>query len=157
MAMSPEERKARDAERKRKARAEAAEKRDAQRADARTSSASAAPTTMRDEVDAAVAAMSKWLTASDGALIAQARSLAKMVDELTHAGEVTKSLSAHGRLTRVLNDLGGTPTVRMQHELRSLKIARKSEADGERESGEGDTAGAGGNVTQFPRPARRSS
>lgn len=155
MAMSPEERKRRDAERKRRERAE-------QRAEeqlAKDAAASARPvgTEMRDEVDRALAAMEKWLVASDGAAVAQARMLARMIDVLEHKGDVVKALNAHGRLTRVLTELGGTPTVRMAHELRSLRAAPKQGAEDERNEGEGGKASAGeaGNVSRFVRPPKR--
>lgn len=154
MGMSAEERRARDAERKRRKRAEEAAAREAASVAARTSSASAAPRTMRDAVDEALAHM-KWLVPSDLASKVQAQELAREIDELTHAGERTKALSAHRALSRVLGDLGGTPLVRLQRELRSLKQA-KSEDSGEREQGEGE-AGRAGNVTRFERPAKRSS
>lgn len=109
---------------------------------------------MRDAVDEALAHM-KWLVPSDLASKMQARELAREIDELTHAGERTKALSAHRALSRVLSDLGGTPLVRLQRELRSLKHA-KAEDEGERKQGEG-AARQPGNVTRFERPAKRSS
>jgi len=149
MAMTPEERRARDAERKRKARAKAAKEREAARAAARTAQASVAPRTMRDAVDEALAAM-KWLVASDVASKTQARELAREIDELTHEGERTKAMSAHRALSRVLSDLGGTPNVRMQRELRSLKQSPKSEGEDER-----DDSAPPANVSKFERPAKR--
>lgn len=153
MAMSPEERRARDAERKRKARAAERAARDAARMEARTSAAAAAPTTMRDAVDEALAHM-KWLVPSDLASKAQARELAREIDELTYEGDRAKALSAHRALSRVLGDLGGTPLVRLQRELRSLRLAAKSEADDERKSDEGAATPA--NVTRFQRPPKRA-
>lgn len=149
MAMTPEERRAKDAERKRRARAKAAAERDAGRRSARTVQASAAPTTMRDAVDEALASM-KWLVASDVASRVQAKELAREIDELTHEGDRAKALSAHRALSRVLTDLGGTPIVRLQRELRSLKHAPKPEV----EVGSVDSAAAG-NVSKFERPAKR--
>lgn len=150
MAMSPEERRAKDAERKRRARAKAAASRDAGRAEARTQNASAAPRTMRDAVDEALASM-KWLVASDVASKMQAKELAREIDELTHEGERTKALSAHRALSRVLSDLGGTPNMRMQRELRSLKHAPEAEGDDERD----DATPAPDNVTKLKRPPKR--
>lgn len=149
MAMTPEERRAKDAERKRRARAKAAAERDAGRRSARTALASAAPTTMRDAVRDALAAM-KWLVASDVASKVQALELAREIDEFTHEGERMKALSAHRALSRVLSDLGGTPNMRMQRELRSLKHAPKPEVDVDSV----DSAAAG-NVSKFERPAKR--
>ena len=150
MAMSPEERRAKDAERKRRARAKAAASRHAGRAEARTQSASAAPRTMRDAVDEALSSM-KWLVASDVASKMQAKELAREIDELTHEGERTKALSAHRALSRVLSDLGGTPNMRMQRELRSLKHAPEAEGDDERD----DATPTPDNVTKLKRPPKR--
>ena len=153
VAMTPEERRAKDAERKRIARAKAAEA----RADAivaqRTGNASAAPTTMRDAVDESLRAM-KWLVASDLASQVQARELARAIDELTHAGEETRALSAHRALSRVLSDLGGTPQVRLQRELRSRKRAPEPEGNDERTDSTSPPAGI---VSEFKRPAKRGS
>ncbi|MGK9222058.1 MULTISPECIES: terminase small subunit [unclassified Microbacterium] len=155
MAMTPEERKARDAERKRRKRAEERAERDARAATSRTrADTGPAPTTMRDAVDGALAAM-KWLAPSDVAAVTQAKDLARIVDESTHSGDEARALSAHRALSRVLNDLGGTPTVRMQHELRSLKLAKRTEdADGGNESSEGGRRPE--NVTELKRPPKRA-
>ena len=158
MVTSAEVRRAKDAERKRVARAAAARERQ-ERLDAE---ASARPpgTEMQDELAKALDAMEKWLAASDGAAIAQARMIAKLIDRLTHEGDVVKALNAHGRLTRVLTELGGTPTVRMARELRSLKAVAKQGAKDERDTGEGKAGGAaveGGNVSRFQRPAKRKA
>jgi len=81
----------------------------------------------------------------------QAKMLAEQVDELTFAGETTKALSAHRALTTVLDRLGGTPTVRMQHELRSLRQAGKMEATSDGDEGTDQAS----NVSQFKRPQKR--
>lgn len=129
----------------------AAEKR-AQETAARDERDAEAPAVMVSAVEAALAAMSKWLVDSDAASVAQARMLARRVDRYEHSDDDVKLLSAHRALTRVLNDLGGTPTVRMQHELRSLKLAAKTEVlDG----GEGETEKPAGNVSKFERPPKR--
>lgn len=112
-----------------------------------------APTEMRDEVEASLTAM-KWLVDSDRAAKAQARRLAKLVDELEHSGETTKALSAHRALTKVLNDLGGTPMRRMMHELRSLRGS--GEVPHDEDHGD-ESAEAAENVTQFKRPPKRSA
>lgn len=102
---------------------------------------------MHDAVETALSAM-RWLVDSDAAAKAQARMLANTVDRLQSAGEETKALSAHRALTKVLNDLGGTPTVRLQREVRSLKL--KTEVpDG------GSDSPAQGNVSKFERPPKR--
>lgn len=148
------ERKAKNAEKQRAYRARKAAERAAAKGDAGNGGDVPAPRTMRDEVDAALAAM-KWLVESDRASKAQAKMLAEDVDVLRHAGETTKALSAQRALSRVLADLGGTPTVRMQHELRSLKAKTKSEgSDGS--EGEGEGSAAGDNVSKFERPPKRA-
>lgn len=111
------------------------------------------PTTMRDAVREALAHM-KWLAPSDIASEVQAMELAKRVDVLTHADDETRALSAHRALSRVLTDLGGTPIVRMQRELRSLK-QKPHEPEGVSESGDGRPK-LGGNVTEFKRPEARA-
>lgn len=110
-----------------------------------------AGTVMRDALESSLSAM-KWLKDSDAALIAQARLLAKQVDELEHAGNSARALSAHRALSKVLSDLAGTPAMRLQHELRSARLAMKQ--GGEDAAGSGEAAAAG-NVSQFQRPARR--
>jgi hypothetical protein len=107
---------------------------------------------MRDALESSLSAM-KWLKDSDAASIAQARLLAKDVDELEHAGNAMRALSAHRALSKVLSDLAGTPAMRLQHELRSARLAMKQQG-GEDAAGNGDAA-ASGNVSQFQRPARR--
>lgn len=104
------------------------------------------PGEMRQSVDAAIAAM-RWLTDSDAAAIAQARSMATLVDAATVLGEHAQALRAHGQLTRLLDALGGTPRVRVQLELRSRKVA-VAETDRAPE--------VAGNVSKFERPAKRS-
>lgn len=106
---------------------------------------------MRDSVRRSLAAM-KWLVDSDEAAKDQATELARLVDELQHAGDTSRALSAHRALTKVLNDLGGTPMRRMMHELRSLRGGSGPEVPDEQHEGD-ETSG---NVTQFQRPPRRS-
>lgn len=108
-----------------------------------------APTTMRDAVASALAAM-KWLVESDDGAVAQARLLAEDVDVLRHAGETTKSLSAQRALTTVLDRLGGTPTMRMHQELRSRRGGDQPEVPDD-----DDEAPTGDNVSKFQRPAGR--
>lgn len=150
MPMTPEQKRAKDAARKRASRAAAAEKRDAERKAAADASKASAPSEMRNAVEKALAAM-KWLVDSDAASVAQARALAKDVDELGADGDRSRALSAQRALTRVLNDLGGTPTVRMHHELRSLRLAAKTEVP----DGEGEAGKQAGNVSAFKRPEKR--
>lgn len=146
MAKSSAERAREYRERKRKEREEAAAAaRDARDADAGTA--------MREAVTEAIASM-KWLVASDIASKMQALDLARIIDEATHEGDDARALSAHRALSRVLNDLGGTPAVRLARELRSLKHAPKTEGDDERNEGEGGATPA--NVTKLERPKPRS-
>ena len=80
--------------------------------------------------------------------------LAEDIDLLRHAGESTKAMSAHAKLSRVLNDLGGTPSVRLARELRSSKLMPEvggSDADA---AAEGKRPG---NVSKFERPAKRKA
>ncbi|WP_442922238.1 terminase small subunit [Microbacterium sp. No. 7] len=152
MALSSDERRARDAERKRRVRAAEREAREAARLAGRTSAESAASTATRDAVEATIAA-ARWLTAADAASIAQARTLAKRIDLLEHADETTRALSAHRALSQVLNDLGATATKRLQYELRSRRVAPAEDGDDERESSEGGATPA--NVTKLERPPKR--
>lgn len=138
------------AERAREYRARKASERAAEEAAARDARDAEAPRVMRDAVEASLAAM-KWIAPSDAASVAQARSLAEDVDLLRHAGDTNRALSAQRALSRVLNDLGGTPTVRMQHELRSLKAAKRTEG-----ADDGDSVPTPDNVTKLERPAKRA-
>ncbi|MEX1078892.1 MAG: hypothetical protein WED09_07275 [Homoserinimonas sp.] len=157
MAQTPEQRRAAAATRMREKRARERADREAAKKAAAANAGNADPaSTMRDAVTSALAAM-KWLVPSDDASVAQAKMLAEDVDLLRHAGETNKALSAQRALTAVLNDLGGTPTVRLQHELRSLRLAAKTGEgdDDDNDKGEGEQQGA--TVSQFERPAKRKS
>ena len=155
MALTVEERRERDRIRKRDARAAARKKREAETAEKADKADASAPSTMRDAVTAALTAM-KWLMPSDDASVAQAKMLAEDVDLLRFAGETSKSLSAQRALTTVLNDLGGTPTVRLQRELRSLRLQRQTGDDEDGGESEGDEKQQPSNVSKFERPAKRS-
>lgn len=154
MAMSDEERRAKNAAKQRAYRQRRAAERDAVRAAAVGDVGNGpAPSTMRDAVASALSHM-KWLVPSDDASVAQARMLAEDIDLLRHAGESTKAMSAHAKLSRVLNDLGGTPSVRLARELRSSKLMPEvggSDADA---AAEGKRPG---NVSKFERPAKRKA
>ena len=150
MVMSEEERRAKNAAKQRAYRARKAAEREATKAAAGNGpSRGPAPTTMRDAVSEAIASM-KWLVPSDVASKTQALELARQIDELEHEGERMKALSAHRALSRVLSDLGGTPSMRMQRELRSLKNAPKPEGDDD-----SDATPTPDNVTKLKRPAKR--
>ena len=152
MAVNDDARKAAARERARKYRERKAAERDAARSSARDARDAVAPTTMRDAVASSLTA-AKWIVASDAAAVAQAHALAKQIDLLDHAGDTTRLLSAHGRLTTVLDRLGATPVVRQQHELRSRKLTPEVPDAGS----EGSTAKPEGNVSQFRRPPKRGA
>ncbi|GAA4053704.1 hypothetical protein GCM10022282_13350 [Agromyces indicus] len=52
----------------------------------------------------------------------------------------------HGLLRQVLVEPGGTPRVRMQHELRSARVSRAAEAQ---------AVASSPNVTRLRRPSKR--
>lgn len=109
---------------------------------------------VRRALDASLKAM-KWLRPSDDGAVAQARAVADLVDAARKEGDVARELSAHRQLTTILNELGGTPKVRMQHELRSARMKDDDEGatanGGERSS----TRQSAANVAAFERPAKR--
>lgn len=104
---------------------------------------------MRRSVTAALAA-AKWLAESDVASRQQALMLADDVDACLAIGDRVGSRAAHRALSRVLNDLGMTPTVRLQRELRSRKVSPEV-PDAE----SGSSSAEAGNVSQFKRPQKR--
>ncbi|WP_425836979.1 terminase small subunit [Microbacterium sp. PA5] len=155
MPKSEDEKRAEAAERARKYRARKRAEADVVAAAKRDACDAEIPTTIRDAVADALEHM-KWLVPSDAASVAQAKSIAEDLDRYRHERDDAKALSAHAKLSRVLNDLGGTPLVRLQRELRSLKNAPKPEGDDERNPSEG-AASKPGNVTQFERPSKRQA
>lgn len=160
MAMTVEERRAKDAKRKRAERAKAREEREGREREARTVDASKAAHTMRDAVQDSLDHM-RWLKPSDNASVAQAKELARLIDELEFAGETVRMLSAHRALSKVLYDLGGTPVVRMQRELRNARTpVEGAGGEGGKSAGEdkggGKSSPGGGIVTEFKRPRPRS-
>lgn len=106
---------------------------------------------LSEALERSLAAM-KWLAPSDAALVAQARLLARQTDALFAAGATMPALRYMTVLGRVLGDLGGRPRVRMQYELRSLRLAQPETA-GKLSS----TAAEQSNVTRLERPAKRKS
>lgn len=127
------------------------------------------PTQVRPSIAAstenALAAM-KWIKDSDGALVDMARLYSLQIDEILYRDpEATGKAASLGQLlTRILHELGGTPTVRLQHELRSMRMDAAADAM----SG-GDDAGSdeedprenassrrgGATVTPIKRPPKR--
>lgn len=82
---------------------------------------------MRQSVDVSIASM-KWLAPSDAAAVAQVRALADLVDQAVAIGEAGLAVRTHSLLSKLLAEVGGTPKVRMQLELRARRIARGTEA-----------------------------
>ncbi|WP_444543326.1 terminase small subunit [Mycetocola manganoxydans] len=104
---------------------------------------------MQDAVERSLAAM-KWLTTSDGAAVELARLTAAQVDLLSVPGNTSlleKKSRASASLLRVLHELGGTPAVRLQHELRSMRAGIRSATSG-------TAIPAGENVSKFQRPRK---
>lgn len=151
MPQSPEERRAAAAARMRRKRAEEREARGEKAVAAAHVANVPELRPMREAVDAAMAA-ARWLTLSDEASKEQARQLADDVDASNAAGERAAARAAHRALSRVLNDLGATPSVRLQRELRSRRIL---EEKGGSDDGHAAATGTTGNVSQFERPAPR--
>lgn len=149
MAQTPEQRKAAAAARMRAKRARERDERDAAKKAAGANGANEDyPRTMHLSVESALTA-AKWLAESDAASKQQALMLADDVDWCTAQGDRTGARSAHRALSRVLNDLGMTPSVRLQRELRSRKATPEVP-----DESSGSTPEAG-NVSQFKRPPKR--
>lgn len=111
-------------------------------------SAEQPPGEMSKALEQAMKAM-KWLQPSDEALVALARLQAREIDAYSSMGTVSgraKALRVHGLLQRTLVELGGTPRMRMQHELRSARVQRQSE---------NAAVAAAPNVSRLRRPAKR--
>lgn len=143
------------AERAREYRARQAAEREAKAAEERERVTSQAGTETRDTVEAAIEAMAKWLTPSDAGSVQQARRLAQVIDEAIFTGDVSRELAAHGRLSRVLDQIGGTPTVRMAHELRSMRANGGGGGVGGDEASSGEAGETPANVTALQRPPKR--
>jgi hypothetical protein len=119
--------------------------------------------TIVNSVQKAVAAM-KWIQPSDGALVDMALLYAVQIDQtLARDPEATGKAASLGQLLiRILHELGGTPTVRLQHELRSLRAQLGAPTPGD-EDGSKDQQRATGtdearskdNVTSISRPPKR--
>ena len=144
------------AERAREYRARQAAERDEKAARERERVTCAAGRETRDSVESAIEAMAKWLTPSDAASVQQARRLAQVIDEAIFSGDVSREMAAHGRLSRVLDQIGGTPTVRMAHELRSLRANGGGGGAGGDEASSGEAGETPPNVTSLQRPPKRS-
>lgn len=99
---------------------------------------------MRQSVEESLAS-AKWLTGTDAASCAQARRLADIIDR---TADIRLELRAHSLLSRVLGEMGLTPRVRTQLELRARKLQTVVE-DG--------AVDAAPNVTRIsPQPAPRN-
>lgn len=78
--------------------------------------------TMINSVNLAVDAM-KWLQPSDFALVDLARQTAMAMDRVLAEDPNSPKAATWGNLLKqTLHELGGTPTVRLQHELRSMRL-----------------------------------
>ncbi len=118
---------------------------------------------LRDSVADAIAHM-KWLKPTDSALSDMALMYAGMIDDLVAEDPTAtgKAASLGQLLARLMTQLGGAPTVRLQHELRSLRllagVAGEGGTDGtsddEQRSHEGTPGGEGADVIPI-RPAKR--
>ncbi len=66
----------------------------------------------------------KWLEDSDKGAITAARIYDGMIDDLVAEDPTAtgKAATLGQMLMRILHELGGTPTVRLQHELRALRL-----------------------------------
>ncbi|SDQ11555.1 terminase small subunit [Leucobacter chromiiresistens] len=82
---------------------------------------------MRQSVEGAIAGM-KWLAASDAAAVAQVRALADLVDEAGATGDTGLVVRTHSLLSKLLAEVGGTPKVRMQLELRARRVEQGAQA-----------------------------
>ena len=101
---------------------------------------------MQDALEVSFAS-AKWLTGSDAAAMQQARSIASIIDS---AEDMRLLLRAHALLGRVLAEMGLTPRVRTQLELRARKLDMAVTAAAT------DAAIAeASNVSKFPRPMPR--
>lgn len=133
--------------------------------DARDAAAESKPFKLVDSVEAAIAAM-KWIRDSDGALVDMAKFYAVQIDKVISDDPTAtgKAASLGQLLTRILHELGGTPTVRLQHELRSLRLAAGLESeDGDHEQHEADRrqddaaqVAGGAIVSSIQRPPKRT-
>jgi hypothetical protein len=82
------------------------------------------PGPMLTAVNTSVDAM-RWIEDSDYALVVLTRQQAAQIDALHAVGTSAaraQAVRAQGQLLRSLQALGGTPVVRMQHELRSRRL-----------------------------------
>jgi len=127
-----------------------------QAAQAAAAQAPAAPPavvgSVEQDVEQAIAAM-KQLEPADHAIVALAKRTARQIDLLqqdpiTNASRIFSGLNT---LTRILHELGGTPTVRQAYEFRSRK-SKQEEPD----AAHVEQPPAGGNVSALrPRPSKR--
>lgn len=146
--------------------------RDAERDDAPADAPPPGPGTagvMLTSVVKAIDAM-KWIQPSDGALVAMAKLYALQIDELLADGPnaTGKAASLGNLLKQILHELGGTPTVRLQHELRSMRLGAGAQPDGGDSDGSNSNSNsndqrppasgkqkAGATVTSIKRPPKR--
>ena len=145
MSKTPEERKARQREYSRAYR----QRRRHEIAAVLAPPASRTPGPMLKSLTTALQAM-KWLADSDAALVALAKMQAAGLDalgDLKSPAAFGLQLRYHAALHRSLQELGGTPRVRTQQELRSARLTRGAESA---------QVDASPNVTRLARPPKRS-
>lgn len=103
----------------------------------------------------------KWLKPTDFALRDQALLYAGMIDDLLYTDPTATGRAASlGQLyARLITQLGGAPTVRLQHELRSLRLlagVNESDLDDDDQQPESKPEGNGEGATITPiRPPKR--
>lgn len=133
--------------------------------DARDAAAESKPFRYVASVEAALAAM-KWIRDSDGAAVDLVKFAAVQLDRLVEAepDATGKFASLSQLILRGLRELGGTPTVRLQHELRSMRAAAGLPVeDGEHDNDEDDArsdaqaeAAGGAIISSIQRPPKRA-
>lgn len=132
--------------------------------DARDAAAANKPFRYVESVEAALAAM-KWIRDSDGAAVDLVKLAAVKLDRLVadEPDATSKFASLSQLIFRGLRELGGTPTMRLQHELRSMRAAAGLPAeDGEhdheddaRRDAQAEAAG-GAIISSIQRPPKRT-
>jgi hypothetical protein len=134
MPLTPDERRERDRTYKRsyraaqRAKSAAAAAATSDKSDKAKSSNASDPPLLEKTMREAVALM-KQLTDSDNALVETLYATARNVDRLVATNDLmwtARINSGHQTITRILHELGGTPTARQQYEFRSKKLTPAS-------------------------------
>lgn len=114
---------------------------------------------IRDALEESLRVM-KWIGPSDVTAVAMARSLADVADLHLREKDMRAHTAALRDLRGILNDLGGTPLVRLQHELRALRLeVQASTVKRPRAGGvtDGQAPALPEGVADFKRPPKRRS